>query len=160
KERETGNSPAQAREEVPQFAVVAETVDGDGAALNLRHYPGNDGSQSEVEGLGDIPESGSKLRAWFWRWSRVKLLADHSQTEGNRREDGDKDEQAPSGAKTVLAHKNLSYGGRVCRWDLGGRRRQIIIQAVFSCARCLACSLNWYEAQVVFVPEIPALTLS
>src|SRR5208283_3738818 len=50
-ERETGDSPGQAGEEVRELAAAAEAVDGVGASLDLRHDPGDEQDRQEWYGL-------------------------------------------------------------------------------------------------------------
>src|SRR5271166_321808 len=55
-ERQARDSPSQAGEEVLQLAAVAETVDGVGTALDLRHDPGNEKDQEKLSGFADQHE--------------------------------------------------------------------------------------------------------
>ncbi len=85
-ERETGDSPTQAGQEVRELAAAAQAVDGVGAALDLRHDPGDDEYQEELNRLAGKQEAGrghcvrGALRG---RWSgREKLVDDEVCAEG------------------------------------------------------------------------------
>ncbi len=77
-QRKASHSPSQAGEEMRQLAAAAEAVNGVGAALNLRHDPGNENGHEERNRLGDVPEAWGYLgrgRSRLWRrW--VELVPD------------------------------------------------------------------------------------
>ena len=110
--RETDDAPGQASKEVREHSAVTEAVDGVGAALDLRHDPGDEKHDDEGNRLDDDPEQRGHFSAGLHavRIGRVELMADAISTESKGGEHGDEDEQTPAGTEAVLADEDLAQG--------------------------------------------------
>src|SRR3984957_3841714 len=89
--------PSQTSQEVCELSAVAETVDGDGAALDLRHDPGDEDCYEERDGLGDEQKawrSGLRRGIRGLGNRRMNFVSDDSDAKCDGREDDDEDEQA------------------------------------------------------------------
>src|SRR5271167_4544479 len=105
-----------------EHATVAQAVDGVGAALDLRHGPGDEKNYEEGDELGDDPaqRAHSGGGVGFFRGRRIELVPDAVRAVHDSSEEGDEDKQAPAGAKAVFADEYLVESRRLGGWDWSG----------------------------------------
>src|SRR5208337_4575654 len=134
------DSPSQSRKEARELSAAAQAVNGDGAALDPRHDPGDEEDRDQGNGLADE----RCLDGYFGLrglWSmRIDLVGDEACGEKKGCEETDEDEQSPAGAESVPPNENLVERrrrngcaglGRDQRWI--GIQRWVGIQWASSC---------------------------
>src|SRR5580704_14432801 len=97
-----------------ELAGVAEAIDTEGTALDLRHDPGDENYDKEGNGLADDPEQWWHFLYAVWI-GHVELMADAVRTESNGSDHRNEYEQTPAGAQAVLADEDVTQSGRP-RW--------------------------------------------
>jgi hypothetical protein len=87
-------------------------IDRVGTTLDLRHDPGDEKENEEIEPLEEDPHQWRYLLAWLHGfWNRGKKLVDNEvYAEGNSGEDRDEKEQAPASTDAVFANEDLAQG--------------------------------------------------
>ncbi len=104
-ERKERRSPGEAGEEAGGLVEAAEAVDSDGAALDLRHDPGDDDDPDELKALDGEQKRGSCGSVL------VVLQVDQMQREREwGGEENDEEEQAPAGAQAFVAEEDAAQG--------------------------------------------------
>ena len=112
-ERETRDSPSEAREEVRQRALAAQTVDTVRTFFNFRHDPGDEESDKEREKFGVEAEGRANFGLGGIRFGgEMRELEERRHAAEKCEHQHNEDEKAPAGTKAVLAEEDFIKCGR------------------------------------------------